>query len=170
MRGIKDITIVAVFTAVLFVQEQLLSFLPNIQLTIFLLVLYSKIFGFTRTSVIIIFHVLLDNLLVGSFNIIFTPFMLMGWMLIPLVLCTVMKKVENIFILSFMGIVFAFLYSWIFLIPNILVYDISVGAYLATDILWEIVLAGCSFLTILWLYHPCSKLLLKLNGNRSYYK
>ena len=36
MRRVKDITIIAILAAILFVQEQALSFLPNIQLTVFL--------------------------------------------------------------------------------------------------------------------------------------
>ena len=44
MHRVKDITIIAAFAAILFIQEQALSFLPNIQLTVFLLVLYSKVF------------------------------------------------------------------------------------------------------------------------------
>ena len=42
MRYVKDITLIAVLTSILFVQKQLLSFLPNIQLTFFFLVLFSK--------------------------------------------------------------------------------------------------------------------------------
>ena len=48
----KDLTIIAVFSAILFVQELSLSFIPNIQLTVFLLVLYSKVFGLKKTCII----------------------------------------------------------------------------------------------------------------------
>ena len=79
---IKDMVIIAVCTAILFVQEELLSFLPNIQFTVFLIVLYSKKLGFFKTSFIVIIHTILDNLFMGSFNIIYFPFMLLGWLLI----------------------------------------------------------------------------------------
>ena len=51
----KDLTIIAVFSAILFVQELALSFIPNVQLTVFLLVLYSKVFGLKKTFIIILF-------------------------------------------------------------------------------------------------------------------
>ena len=168
MREIKDLTIIAAFTAILFIQEQILTFLPNIQLTVFLLVLYSKVFGFTRTSVMIIIHVLLDNLLMGSLNVFYVPFMLIGWLIIPLVICTLCKKIDNSIILALLGIMFSFIYSWVYIIPNVLFYNINYLTYLATDILWELVLALSSFITILWLYKPCSKLLIKLNGNKKF--
>lgn len=162
MRGIKDITVIAIFSSILFAQEQLLTFLPNVQLTVFLLVLYSKVFGFTRTSVIIIIHVLLDNLLMGSFNVMYVPFMLLGWWIIPLVTCTLLKKVDNSFILAGAGIIFALIYSWCFIIPNVLFLKVSWITYFYADILWEVILALSSFITILWLYKPCVKLLNKL--------
>ena len=53
MRRVKDITIIAILAAILFVQEQALSFLPNIQLTVFLLVLYSKTLKLWKVLLII---------------------------------------------------------------------------------------------------------------------
>ena len=37
MTIIKNITLIAIFSVILFVQEQILSFLPNIQFTVFLI-------------------------------------------------------------------------------------------------------------------------------------
>ena len=155
---IKDITLIALLTTILFVQEQLLSILPNIQLTVFLLVLYSKKLGFIKTTIICFIHVLLDNLIMGSFNVIYMPFMFIGWMIIPISLNTIFKKVNSNIILAFLGILFSFLYCWIYIIPNTLILEVSFISYLVADILWEVLLATSSFLTILLLYDPCSKL------------
>ena len=92
---IKEISLIGILAGILFVLEQALVFLPNIQLTVFLIILYSKKLGFKRSIIIIILYVLLDNLVIGSFNIIFTPFMFIGWAIIPLTLCTVFKRIEN---------------------------------------------------------------------------
>ena len=54
MHRVKDITIIAILAAILFVQEQALSFLPNIQLTVFLLVLYSKTLKLWKVLLIIL--------------------------------------------------------------------------------------------------------------------
>ena len=84
---VRDITDIAVLACILFIQEELLTFLPNIQLTIFLLILYSKKLGFIRTSIIVAIHVILDNLVMGSFNLVYTPAMFIGWMTIPILIC-----------------------------------------------------------------------------------
>lgn len=159
---IKDITIIAFFAAILFVQEQLLTFLPNIQLTVFLLVLYSKVFGFTKTIIICLIHVILDNIIMSSFSLYYTPFMFIGWSLIPIIICFLCKKTENPFILACVGVVCSFLYCWTFVIPNAIFTEVHILVYLANDLTFEIVLACISFLTIFWLYKPCSNLLFKL--------
>ena len=74
----KDLTLIALLATIIFVQEQMLAFLPNIQLTVFLLVLYSKKIGFIRTSIICLIHVVLDNMVMGSFNVFYMPFMFVG--------------------------------------------------------------------------------------------
>lgn len=158
---IKDITIIAIFAAILFVQEQLLTFLPNIQFTVFLLVLYSKVFGFTKTILICLIHVFLDNIVMSSFSLYYTPFMFIGWAVIPILVCFLFEKTENTIVLALVGTICSFIYSWSFLIPNAIFTEVNIFVYLANDLIFEIILACSSFLSILWLYKPCSKMLLK---------
>lgn len=153
----KDVAIIAMLTALLFVQEELLTFIHGVQFTVFLLVLYSKKLGFSRTTIIILIHVLLDNLVMNSFSIIFTPFMFMGWMFIPLILCIFFKKTESPLILSGVALVCSFIYCLMYIIPNYIAYEINPIVYLTSDVLFEVIMAAFSFLSVLWLYKPCSK-------------
>lgn len=155
--SVKEIVWLSFLAAILFLQEELLTFLPNIQLTVFLLVLYAKKLGFKRTTMIICIHVLLDNVVMGSMNPIYMVFMWIGWMWIPLLLSTVFKKMNSSFSLACIGILFALLYSWTFMIPNCLIYKMPFWSYFMADILFEIILAASSFLSILWLYDPLSR-------------
>ena len=158
IKGTKDIAIIAVMTTILFVQEQLLSSLPGVQLTIFLIILYSKKLGLAKTALIIFLHVMLDNFYMSSFSLMYTPPMLVGWLLIPLTLCTILKKVESPIILGLLGVIYSFIYCWLYIIPNYLIMHIGPIAYLSTDIIFEFILAICSFASILILYKPCSKI------------
>lgn len=155
---VKDMALIAMFAAILFIQEEALTFIPNVQLTVFLLVLYSKRLGFVRTSIIIIIHVILDNLVMGSFSVIWTPAMFVGWMLIPIVICTIFRKIDNFIILAIAGALLSFTYCWCFILPNYLVMHINPLKYLASDILFECILAASSFMSILFLYIPCRKI------------
>lgn len=157
LKSTKDITLISVMTTILFVQEQLLSSLPGIQLTIFLMVLYTKTLGFTKSTLIIILHVLLDNLYMGSFSLMYTPTMLIGWLIIPLTLSTVFKKVENPILLGILAMMYSFIYSWLYAIPSYLLFKIDPFLYVMSDIPVEIMLALCSFVSVLLLYNPCFK-------------
>lgn len=159
MRKVQDITIIAAFTAILFIQEQALSFLPNIQLTVFLLVLYSKVFKLWKVLIMIVIHVLLDNLFMGSFSIYYFPFMLIGWLVIPLVINIFFKNNENPIILAIVGFCCSFIYCWMFALPQVLFTETNLIVYLTADFLFEVILAISSFLTILWLFKPCYKIM-----------
>lgn len=163
--NVRDIALIAILSTILFVQEQVLTFLPNIQLTVFLLVLYSKKLGFIRTTIIVVIHVLLDNLFMGSMNLVYTPAMFVGWMIIPIVVSTLFKKTDSPFLLAIFGFIEGFLYSWMFILPNYLLYNINPLAYLASDVLFEFLLAISSFLSILFLYKYVSNYFDKLYIN-----
>lgn len=157
MNDTKNLVLIALLTSILFLQEQLLSFLPNVQLTVFLFVLYSKKLGFATTSMICLIYVLLDVITMGSSSFLFLPFMLIGWLIIPLLLNTVFKKVESYIILSLLGILFAFIYSFVNIIPGMIMFSLDFITYLKGDIVYELILASSSFITIILLYKPCSK-------------
>ena len=63
---VKDICYIAALTAILVVQEFALSFLPNIQLTILLLMVYSRVLGLKKTF-FILFSPFLSSFLFVSF-------------------------------------------------------------------------------------------------------
>ena len=159
---IKDITLCAICTSILVVQEQILAFLPNIQLTLFLMVVFSKKLGLIRTIIIITCYTLIDGLVGGPFNIIYITFMLIGWLIIPILLCTIFKKVQSPLYLALLGVMFAFTYSWINIIPNLILTSATIISYLIADYPFELLLAASSFLSILWLYTPIERVFKKI--------
>ena len=60
--GVRELCFLGLMAAVLFVQETLLSSLPNIQLTVLLLMVYAATVGVSRAILVMTVHVLLDNL------------------------------------------------------------------------------------------------------------
>ena len=162
IRSVLDLVLMAFLATVLIAQKELMSFLPNISLTVFLMLLYAKCLGFGRTMVVITVYLLLDSVIWGSINPIFTTAQWIGWMLGPLLYCTVFKKTEDNIVLACAAALAAFLYCWVMIVPTALVYTNQIrtlGAYILTDIPWEIVLALSGFLPTLLLYEPLSKLM-----------
>ena len=154
-----DIVLTGILTAILFVQEEALTFIPNVQLTVFLIVLYSKTVGYFRTSIIVFIHVLLDNLVMGSMNVVtFVP-MLIGWELIPIIICTLGRKVEKPVFLALFSIPIVLIYDFIFALFNYWILDIDLITWYTGGIIFDIVLIMSSFLSILWLYTPLKKVI-----------
>ena len=160
--SVRDIAIIAIITAILFVMEQVLSLIPNVQLTVLLLVIFAKKLGVLKTSIIILIHSFLDNIVGGSFNMLIVIFMIIGWELIPLLLNTLFKKVDSIIGLSLLGVLFSFLYSWVYMIPFCIMFDMNFFEYLKADIIWEVLLATSSFLSIVLLYKPLDRVMTRI--------
>ena len=159
----------AALTAVLLLQKQLLTFLPNVTLNFFLILLYSKVLGLGRTAAIVTVYLLLDSILWGSINPIFTTAQWIGWMWGPLITCTLLRKTESSIPLAFANMGFAFLYSWTMIVPTALVLTNQIRnlkAYILTDIPWELILAVSAFLPTLLLYEPIVRIMRGLWSSR----
>jgi hypothetical protein len=167
---IYDIVLIALLASVLFVQEQLLAFLPNIQFTFLLIILYSKKMGLNKSALIVVIHVLLDSMFNSSFGVLYTLPMFLGYILIPITMNTVFKKVESHIMLAFLSIFFAVFYSLIFMINFVFILQVDSVAYLVADSIFQVLLASSSFLTILILYRPLSILFDEHINHRNIYK
>ncbi len=157
----KNLVLIPVLSVIVFILEQALLFLPNISLTVFLIILYSKCCGFKKTAWIIFIYVLLDNAFMGTFNIIYMPFIYLGWIIIPLTLNTIFKHVNNTMILAFLSLIYSLTYCYAYIIPSMIVLHINPIAYILSDIVFEIILMISSFVSVLWLYEPCYRILNK---------
>ena len=155
---IRDITLIGILSAILFLVDQVLSFVPFLQLTMLLIILFSKKLGLIKTSLIIIAFITLDYLIVG-FDILFFTFTLIGWLIVSVLSTTLFKKSNKIWMIAVQSILFSFLYSWIYIIPSCLVIETSVIDYLKADILFELSLAASSFISVILLYKPLDKII-----------
>lgn len=143
---INDIVLISILACILFVSEQILSFLPNIQITFLLLIVYSKVIKIKKTLFIIFIHVLLDNLFMASFNIVYVPFMFIGYSIIPLVIN--ITKVESEFKISFLSVLFSIVYTFVYIIPNSILLNINIRDYIIADIPFTIILSISSFVSV----------------------
>src|SRR5690554_1530713 len=156
---LKDMTIIVVLSSILFVQQIALSFIPNVSFSVLLVILYTKILGFKKTSLIIIIHVLAVNLLSPMGPVVPTliPAMFIAWMLIPILLSTLLKHVHSAIWLSIFGFVYGFIYGWVFIPFTVWFLDVPFLPYLIWDIPFEIIMAISNMISILWLYDPLKK-------------
>ena len=159
--SIKRLVRIAIFAAALFVQEYILSFIPNVQLTQCLIAVYYYTFGLFDTIIIIIIHIFLDNLIMGAFNLIYTPAMFIGWITLPLLL-HLFRKNQNVFFSASLVSIHGIIYSFWFVFISVLVLDIPFWTYFISDISFEIALILNGFITTLLLKNKLVKLLKKV--------
>lgn len=150
---LKDMVLIPVLAATLYAQQLFLSFIPNIQLTTLLILVYTKTLGFKRTALIVTIHTILYNFLnpLGPMLPIFLPFMLISWFLY----IGINKLVNNnIIILSFIGLFFGFFHGWILAIPSVISFETPFWIYIYYDLPFELAMGVSGFFTILWIYPP----------------
>jgi len=168
MKKTNEITLLAACIAILFVQEQVLTFIPNFQFTTVLIVIYSRVFGIKKTLIIISVHVLLDNMYMGSIGMpnIVIP-MLIAWTIIPLVICTIFKANNNILTLAIFGYIYGHIYGLVYVPFQALLLNIDIVKYIIADIPFEIIMGVSNFLTIIWIYDPLKTTLESLYRNQN---
>ncbi len=151
----KKMLMISLSIAILFTQEQLLMFLPNIQLTVLLIIVFTSVYTFKESIILITAYVLLDSLFMGGFNIFYMVPMLLAWYLIPISYHTFLRKTNNELKLGLFALLFGFVYGWMFIPFNMLQTGINnFLPYLIADIPFELIMATTGFLTVFWLYKP----------------
>ena len=152
---LRRLIFIAMCITILFVQEQMLLIIPNVQFTTLLIMLYVSLFKARESVLIIIVYVLLDNLYMSSFHPFYTAPMLLAWLSIPLFYHTVLRRTKSEVKLALFGLFFGFFYGWVYIPFRMFEFGISeFWPYLLLDIPFEIIMAVSNFVTILWLYKP----------------
>ncbi|MBI9010028.1 MAG: hypothetical protein JEZ05_08350 [Tenericutes bacterium] len=155
-RSIRSITTTAMLLALLVAQEELLVFIPQVQLTVVLIIVFARYLTYKELIPLILAYVFLDNMMMGSLNLLYSLPMFLSWPILGIVARTLRNKPD--YVLFIWGILFAFIYSWMFIPVNMVVQsNFSVWTYFVLDLPWEIALAFNSAATFLLFYKPlCS--------------
>ena len=159
IKGIKtkELTLLAMLTSILFVQETVLSFIPNVQLSVIFIMVYAATLGIPKATLVMSVHVLLDNMIWGSLTPITVCPMWLGWFLLILIGRLLRKTPLPVIVIG--SVIGSLLYCWSFVLFNYLFLDINIVAYIAADILFEIILCCSSVVTVMFCYRPAEKLI-----------
>jgi len=160
-QSIRSITLIAMLLAVLVVQEYVLTGIPQIQLTVILILVYAQFLPYQKLLPLVIAYTLLDNLLLGSFNVLYTPTMLIIWPLYAVIARSLRHKADYIQLIF--AVIFSFVYGWSFLPASILVQHLDtwqkIWTYMKLDFIAELVMAMNTLVTFLLFYQPLMRLL-----------
>ena len=160
--SVRRLTLLSLLTAVLFAQEAALTFLPNIQATFLLVLLYGACVGMGGGTMIVTVHVLLDNLLFGSLSPLLLLPMWVGYEVTLLAGYFLRRRSE--YTVCVAGVLCAALYCFLFAGTYVVTCisrgsSIALGAYLVADLPFMALLVGSTALSVLFLYRPLRLLL-----------
>lgn len=154
MKKVIDLAVIAMLTVVVFTVEQALAFIPNIQLTVLLFIIYTKIVGFKKTMVIVLLHTMADNLYNGSLNPYIVLPMFIGWSMIPVLLSTVFRKLDSPVYMMVFAFVFGFIYGMVFIPFASYQFGINIGAYFLSDLPFEALMGVSGAISVGLFYTP----------------
>lgn len=155
----KDIAIIALAVAIIEVCKVAMTGLPNIELTSFLLIIFSLYFGKKIYFVIPVF-ILIEGAIYG-FGLWWIMY-LYAWPLLVLV-TRIFKKNDSAVFWAVVSGVFGLLFGFLCAIPYLFMGGIHTAfSWWIAGIPWDLVHGVSNFLIMLLLYHPITKVIKKL--------
>lgn len=165
--AIKDITLIAVLVAIIEVCKVALSFLPNIELTTFWLIIFTIYFGRKILFVVPVF-IVIEGAIYGIH--LWWIMYLFVWPLLVFI-CYMFKNCKSVWFWSIFSGTFGLFFGALCTIPHIIVGAFSSGlstgirlgiAWWIAGIPWDIVHCIGNFIIMLVLYQPISYVIKKL--------
>ena len=151
----KKMMMISLSVTILFTQEQLMVFLPNVSFTVLLIIVFASVYTFKESIVLITAYVLLDSMYMGGMSPFLVVPMLIGWYLIPISYHTILRKTKNETKLAAFAFVFGFVYGWVYIPFRMIQIGVSeLWPYFVADILFEVIMATSGFVAVLWLFKP----------------
>jgi uncharacterized membrane protein len=155
---VKKMTMMAVLTTLLLIQEQALSFIPNVQLSTLLILLFASTFKLRDSLLMLAVYVVIDSLYMGALNPFYMIPMYLGWATLPVLYHTFIKRHESTYVMATLGFIGGFIYGVIFMPFAVIQTGVDPRVYLLADFPFQLVMASSNFITILWLYAPLKKI------------
>lgn len=162
--AIKDIAVIGLMVATIEAAKAAMAFLPNIELTSFLLILYTLVFG-VKTLLAVPVFILIEGAVYG-FGIWWVMY-LYAWPLLVLVTLFFRKK-DSVWFFSILSGVFGLLFGALCAIPYFFIGaadgNLQSGITMAVTwwiagIPWDITHCVANFALMLVLYRPVRKVL-----------
>lgn len=155
--SLRRALIISMYICITFVLEEVMTLIPNVQLTVLLLTIAGAVFGPYYGTLVVLIHVFLDNLYVGSMLPVVMIPMALGWELV--MLSGYFTRKAPLWVTTVLGGLCALAYCWIFVAANSMFLDIDMKLYIIQDIPFEIILVASSVISIMFLYKPLTKLI-----------
>jgi|LGVE01.1.fsa_nt_gb hypothetical protein len=132
---------IALYLTIIIVSQLVLMYIPNIQFTFILMVLFIKNNNMSDSLLLIICYTLIMGVIYGF--TLFTIITFISWSLILL-----HKYKLNIYTI----VIISILQMWVYAPLTMYLYDIPLSVYIIADTPFTIVYMSCNVLLYIWIY------------------
>lgn len=164
--ALKDLVVIGLMVATIEVAKMTLAFLPNIELTSFLLILYTLTFGLKTLPAIPVF-ILIEGSVYG-FSLWWLMYLYAWPLLVGLTL--LMKKNTSVWFWSILSGLFGLFFGALCSIPYFFIGAFGAGGSIRAGLIqqatwwvagipWDLVHCAGNFTLMLVLYHPIRRIL-----------
>ena len=155
LTPLKTITLTAMYLAVIVVLEASMIMLPNVQLTVLLMMVFATVFPRHLFIPFVTAYVIIDNFtgifLAGSIDFFLVIPMFIGWTLLLYVTSFLAKK--SFWLVLIFSFLFGFIYGWIFIPAHIVRFGITtLWPYIVADLPFELTMAISNVVSVFLLY------------------
>lgn len=146
--------------AVLVGQEYILSYVPGVQLTVIFIIVFAQFLTYEELIPLMLGYSFLDNLLMGSLNLIYFPTHIIIWLGFALL----MRRLHNQkdYVILIVATVVTFLMGFAYIPANIIVLHFNtwtmIKAYIISDIPFDVIMGLNTVVTFWFLYRPLVEL------------
>jgi hypothetical protein len=152
---------ISMMTSIVVVLEKALESIPNVQLTVVLLMAFIYFLSLPEALLLATAYTLLDILL-GGVSLYAIP-MIIAWNFFAFIVYLAKGKLKTLLIIGFIYPIF---YSVLLGLPYIYSLNLDIRAYFIADIPFTLVFMIANVLTIVWLYPIITKTLASYLGDQ----
>lgn len=154
-QQLRILTLTAMFLAVIVVLEASMVMLPNVQLTVLLMMVFATLFPKALFVPFVVAYVVIDNFtgifLMGSIDFMILIPMALAWLLLLYGTRALLKAPFWVLLLFSFG--FGFVYGWMYIPAHVLKFGITtLWPYFIADLPFEITMAISNIVSVFLLY------------------
>ena len=152
----KDITLIAILSASLTAGKFVLSVVPNVEIVTFLMILYTVLFGYKRTLMVVAVFVTTEILIYGFGTWLLGYYIL--WPTLVILTHIISRTLKSEYGYAILSAIYGFTFGLFFALFESLFYGISYAIpYWISGIPFDIVHGTSNFIIMLVLYKPMVK-------------
>lgn len=157
---IKDIALIGLLSATLTAGKLALSFIPNVEIVTFLIIIYTLVFGLKRTLFITFIFVTTETLIYGFGTWTLSYYII--WLVLVIITFCMSKVIKSEYGWAIYSGIYGLMFGLLFAIFESMFYGIGYGiAYWIRGIPFDAIHMVSNFILMVILYQPISNLLKK---------